>query len=103
MYLPTSRAVISNRSIVEFEFEALALTDIFVLMAVAIVVSGGLMIWLADHVAEFLKKNRMMEVLGLFILLIVGIMLLMGRFPGWTEFSPPGAGSKPDEQRNSRH
>ena len=55
---------------------ALALTDIFVLMAVAIVVSGGLMIWLADHVAEFLKKNRMMEVLGLFILLIVGIMLL---------------------------
>ena len=45
-------------------------------MATAILVSGGLMIWLADHVAEFLKKNRMMEVLGLFILLIVGIMLL---------------------------
>ncbi|MBI82623.1 MAG: tellurium resistance protein TerC [Planctomycetaceae bacterium] len=55
---------------------ALALTDLFVLMVIAVVVSGGLMIWLADHVAEFLKKNRMMEVLGLFILLIVGIMLL---------------------------
>ena len=34
------------------------------------------MIWLADHVAEFLKKNRMYEVLGLFILFIVGVMLV---------------------------
>ncbi|NNL55811.1 MAG: tellurium resistance protein TerC, partial [Woeseia sp.] len=29
-----------------------------------------------DGVADFLEKNRMYEVLGLFILLIVGIMLL---------------------------
>ena len=35
-----------------------------------------LMIVLADHVATFLQKNRMYEVLGLFILFIVGIMLL---------------------------
>ena len=35
-----------------------------------------LMIWLSDHVAEFLQKNRMYEVLGLFILFIVGVMLL---------------------------
>jgi predicted tellurium resistance membrane protein TerC len=34
------------------------------------------MIVLADKVSEFLQKNRMYEVLGLFILLIVGIMLL---------------------------
>jgi len=34
------------------------------------------MIWLADHVSTFLAKNRMFEVLGLFVLLIVGIMLL---------------------------
>ena len=34
------------------------------------------MIFMADYVAEFLKKNRMYEVLGLFILFIVGIMLL---------------------------
>ena len=45
-------------------------------MAAAIVVSGLMMIYLADTVAEFLKKNRMYEVLGLFILFIVGIMLL---------------------------
>jgi predicted tellurium resistance membrane protein TerC len=31
---------------------------------------------LADHVAEFLKKNRLYEVLGLFILFIVGVMLV---------------------------
>lgn len=34
------------------------------------------MIWLADGVSKFLQKNRMYEVLGLFVLLIVGIMLL---------------------------
>ena len=34
------------------------------------------MIFLADGVSEFLKKNRMFEVLGLFILFIVGIMLI---------------------------
>jgi len=55
---------------------AIALTKVFWVMATAIVVSGILMIWLSDHVSEFLKKNRMYEVLGLFILFIVGIMLL---------------------------
>jgi len=55
---------------------AMALTRNFWLMAIAIAVSGLLMIWLADHVAEFLKRNRMYEVLGLFILFIVGVMLL---------------------------
>jgi predicted tellurium resistance membrane protein TerC len=55
---------------------AIALTDVFLVMAAAIVISGALMIWLADHVSEFLEKNRMYEVLGLFVLLIVGILLL---------------------------
>ena len=55
---------------------AIALTDVFWVMAVAIVIGGLLMIWLSGKVTEFLKKNRMYEVLGLFILLIVGIMLL---------------------------
>jgi len=55
---------------------AIALTDVFWIMAAAIVISGVLMIWLSDRVSEFLQKNRMYEVLGLFILLIVGIMLL---------------------------
>lgn len=55
---------------------ALALTRVFWIMAVAIVLSGLMMIFLADRVSDFLKKNRMYEVLGLFILFIVGIMLL---------------------------
>ena len=46
------------------------------LPGLAIVISGGLMIWLADHVSEFLQRNRMYEVLGLFVLFIVGIMLV---------------------------
>tara|TARA_Y100001954_G_C15804753_1_gene602030 strand:+ start:1597 stop:2358 length:762 start_codon:yes stop_codon:yes gene_type:complete len=55
---------------------AMALTEEFWIMATAIVVSGILMIWLADGVSKFLQKNRMFEVLGLFVLLVVGIMLL---------------------------
>lgn len=55
---------------------AIALTHVFSVMAIAIVFSGVLMIFMADRVAEFLKANRMYEVLGLFILLIVGVMLL---------------------------
>jgi predicted tellurium resistance membrane protein TerC len=55
---------------------AMALTDTLWVMALAIVIGGVLMIVLADTVSNFLKKNRMYEVLGLFILLIVGIMLL---------------------------
>ncbi len=55
---------------------AMALSDVFWVMAAAILVSGVLMIWLAERVAAFLEKNRLYEVLGLFVLFIVGIMLL---------------------------
>ena len=55
---------------------AMALTDVFIIMAISIIICGLLMIWLADNVAVFLEKNRMYEVLGLFILFIVGIMLI---------------------------
>jgi len=55
---------------------AIALTHVIWVMATAIIISGVLMIWLADHVSNFLAKNRMYEVLGLFILFIVGIMLV---------------------------
>lgn len=47
-----------------------------VLMSIAIISGGVLMIVMADKVSDFLQKNRMYEVLGLFILLIVGVMLL---------------------------
>lgn len=51
-------------------------TTAFIVMAIAIVVSGLIMLFLADKVSSFLAKNRMYEVLGLFILFIVGIMLV---------------------------
>lgn len=54
---------------------AIALTDNFIVMAIAVIISGILMIVMADRVTEFLKKNRMYEVLGLFILFLVGVML----------------------------
>ncbi len=55
---------------------AMALSDNVIIMGAAVIVSGIMMIWLSGHVARFLQKNRLYEVLGLFILLIVGIMLL---------------------------
>ena len=55
---------------------AMALTEDLYIMATAIIISGIMMIWMADRVAEFLKKNRMYEVLGLFVLFIVGVMLV---------------------------
>ncbi len=51
-------------------------TTAFIVMAIAIVISGLLMLFMADKISTFLSKNRMYEVLGLFILFIVGIMLV---------------------------
>ena len=56
---------------------AMALTDNLIIMSIAIIISGILMIVLADRVSTFLQKNKMYEVLGLFVLFIVGIMLLL--------------------------
>lgn len=55
---------------------AIAITDVFPILATAIILSGLAMLALADGVTRFLEKNRMYEVLGLFILLIVGVVLL---------------------------
>lgn len=55
---------------------ALAITDVFPVLAFAIIVSGLAMLLMADKVSEFISRNRKYEVLGLFILLIVGVVLL---------------------------
>ena len=55
---------------------AMAITKVAWIMTIAIVISGILMIVMADKVSEFLQKNRLYEVLGLFILFIVGILLV---------------------------
>ncbi|WP_084417761.1 TerC family protein [Henriciella litoralis] len=46
------------------------------IMTIAIIASGIVMMLMADYVAEFLKRNRMYEVLGLFILFLVGVLLV---------------------------
>jgi predicted tellurium resistance membrane protein TerC len=65
---------------VVFSFDSIlsatALCDNYTIMATAIVIGGVLMIVLSGAVSRFLEKNKLYEVLGLFILLIVGIMLL---------------------------
>ena len=55
---------------------ALAITDVFGVLAAAILASGVAMLVLADRVSDFLRNNRKYEILGLFILLIVGVVLL---------------------------
>lgn len=55
---------------------AMAVTKVFYTMATAIIIGGILMVALADTVSEFLQKNRMYEVMGLFILFLVGVLLL---------------------------
>ena len=55
---------------------ALAITDVFPILATAIILSGLAMMFMADAVSGFLEKNRKYEVLGMFILLIVGVVLL---------------------------
>ena len=53
---------------------ALAITDVFGVLAAAILASGVAMLVLADRVSDFLRNNRKYEILGLFILLIVGVV-----------------------------
>lgn len=55
---------------------ALAITNVFPVLATAIVLSGVAMVLMADGVASFIERNRKYEVLGLFILLIVAVVLL---------------------------
>ena len=55
---------------------AMALCYVLRVMALAIVISGILLVWLSDGVSKFLEKNRLYEILGLFILFLVGVMLL---------------------------
>ncbi len=45
-------------------------------MVLATVVSGVVMVVTAEQLACFLERSRMYEVLGLFVLLLVGVMLM---------------------------
>lgn len=70
--------IVAMNAVFSFDsiLSAIALTNVFWVMTTAILIGGLLMIVLADKVSDFLQRNRMYEVLGLFILFVVGIMLL---------------------------
>lgn len=55
---------------------AMAVTKDIIAMIISIIVSGILMMWLSDKVSDFLQKNKKFEILGLFILFLIGIMLI---------------------------
>ena len=72
-----SAMAIANTKVIDDATGATLSTDYQVwLMAIAIITSGIAMALMADTVANFLKKNRMYEVLGLFILFLVGVLLV---------------------------
>ena len=54
----------------------MAITDVFTILAAAIIFSGVAILVLADGVIKFLERNRIYEVFVLFILLVAGIVLL---------------------------
>jgi len=70
--------IVAVNAIFSFDsiLSAMAFTDVFAVMATAIILGGVLMVWMADEVAVFLQRNRMYEVVGLFILFLVGVMLI---------------------------
>jgi len=55
---------------------AMAVTKDVLAIVISIIVSGILMMWLSDKVSQFLHKHKKFEILGLFILFLIGIMLL---------------------------
>lgn len=70
-------SILSAMAIASVKNEATGIVSYQVpLMVIAIVASGIAMIVLADAVTDFLKKNRMYQVLGLFILFLVGVLLV---------------------------
>ena len=56
-WIVTMNAIFSFDSILS----ALAFTDVFAVMATAIIIGGILMIWLSDEVANFLQKTECMK------------------------------------------
>ncbi len=54
----------------------IAFTEELWIMIVALLAGGALMLWLAEKFSVFLEKHKKFEVLGLFLLLLVGSMLV---------------------------
>jgi predicted tellurium resistance membrane protein TerC len=53
------------------------MTDIFLVMVGSVVISVALMLAFADDLADFLTSNPEFEILGLFVLLLIGFVLVL--------------------------
>ena len=53
------------------------MTDIFLVMVGSVVISVALMLIFAGRIAEFMNKNPDFEILGLFVLLLIGFVLFL--------------------------
>lgn len=53
------------------------MTDVFAIMVASVVISVALMLAFAAPIAEFLTKNPDFEILGLFVLLLIGFVLVL--------------------------
>jgi len=53
------------------------MTDIFLVMAGSVIISVALMLIFAGPIAEFMRKNPDFEILGLFVLLLIGFVLFL--------------------------
>ena len=53
------------------------MTDIFLVMVGSVVISVALMLVFAGPIAEFLRQNPDFEILGLFVLLLIGFVLFL--------------------------
>lgn len=53
------------------------MTDIYLVMAASVVISVALMLAFADPIARFMRENPDFEILGLFVLLLIGFVLFL--------------------------
>lgn len=53
------------------------MTDIFFVMAASVVISVALMLVFVGPISDFLMKNPEFEILGLFVLLLIGFVLIL--------------------------
>ncbi len=53
------------------------MTDIFLVMAGSVIISVAIMLFFAGRISDYMTKNPDFEILGLFVLLLIGFVLLL--------------------------
>lgn len=53
------------------------MTDIFLVMAGSVIISVAVMLFFANTISDYMNKNPDFEILGLFVLLLIGFVLIL--------------------------